>query len=130
MARGLRETKHNIQQANEVLFERFLKERLDKAKYEEMQEGGVKGRQNDQSDQKGKMLARESAMQREYTRGGKSKDKKKKESRTERKQRSILSRAGRVAGFCTGEAIESDTSTQHSHNTSALILISVFLVRG
>lgn len=31
-----------LQQTNEVLFERFLKERLDKAKYEEMREGGVR----------------------------------------------------------------------------------------
>ncbi|KAJ4928743.1 hypothetical protein JOQ06_004369 [Pogonophryne albipinna] len=36
----------------------------------------------------------------------------------------------RLAGFRTGDAIESDTSTRHSRNTLALILISVFLERG
>lgn len=43
------------------------------------------------------------------------------------KQRSIVSR-GRLAGFHAGDAIENDTSTQHSRNTLALILISLFLV--
>ncbi len=48
----------------------------------------------------------------------------------ERKLRSILSSGGRLAGLRTGDAIESDTSTRHSRNTLALILISVFLVGG
>ncbi|KAI4801699.1 hypothetical protein KUCAC02_019577 [Chaenocephalus aceratus] len=36
----------------------------------------------------------------------------------------------RLAGFRTGDAIESDTSARHSRNASALILISVFLEGG
>lgn len=41
-ARGLREAKHNIWRTNEVLFGGFLEQRSDKAKYDGMQEGGVK----------------------------------------------------------------------------------------
>lgn len=48
----------------------------------------------------------------------------------EGKRRSPLSSNGRLAGFHTRDAIENDTSTQHSSNTLALILISAFLVGG
>ncbi len=52
------------------------------------------------------------------------------EKKRERKLISIHRSGGRLAGFRTGDAIESDTSTRHSRNTLALILISVFLVGG
>lgn len=99
-----------------------------------MREGGVKGKKKDQSDQKGKMLARQSAVERECERGRRGRTGKKEAQKErgdkKRKQRSIVSSGGRLAGFHTGDAIESDTSTQHSCNTLALILISVFLVGG
>lgn len=49
------------------------------------------------------------------------------ERKKDRKRRSPLSSNGRLTGFHT---IESDTSTQHSSNTLALILILAFLVGG
>lgn len=67
-ARGLREAKHNIWRTNEVLFGGLLEERLFEAKYEGMREGGVKGKQKDQSGQIGKMLASDVAVEREYER--------------------------------------------------------------
>lgn len=61
---------------------------------------------------------------------GKDMKKKLRGKKKEGKRRSPLSSNGRLTGFRTRDAIQSDTSTQHSSNTLALILISAFLVGG
>lgn len=67
-ARGPGKAKHSIRRANEVPFGGLFEERLGRARYEGVREGGVKGKRSDQSGQEGMMLARESALEREYDR--------------------------------------------------------------